>query len=125
MKKNIQNILLVEDEAIIGLALAAELEDAGYQVADIIHTGEEALEFLKKRAVDVVILDVMLGDGIDGLETLQEIRKICSPPPYIFIISGNSDAATVQKIKKMGVDGFFVKPVNTQALFYQLRKIMG
>lgn len=116
-------ILIVEDEAIIGMALAAELEDAGYSVVDICPSGEEALVLLKKQAVDLVILDVKLGDGIDGIDTMKEIKKVCSPQPKVFFISGNSDVFTTQQINKMHIDGFFVKPVNMSALLQQLDRL--
>lgn len=115
-----QKVLIVEDEAIIGMALAAELEDAGYRIIDICPTGEEALTLLQKQVVDLVILDVKLGDGMDGIDTLKEIKKMCAPQPKVFIISGNSDSFTSQQINKMGVDVFFVKPVNMAALLQQL-----
>lgn len=118
-----QKVLIVEDEAIIGMALAAELEDAGYSVVDICPTGEEALALLKKQMVDLVILDVKLGDGMDGIDTLKEIQKVCRPQPKVFFISGNSDIFTTQQINSMGVDGFFVKPVNMAALLQQLARL--
>ena len=121
MKAIIKKILIVEDEAIIAMALAAELEDAGFEILDISPTGEEALELLKQQPADLVILDVKLGNGMDGLDTLLEIRK--SKSPYIFIVSGNSDLPTAQRIKELGVNGFFVKPVNVQALLKRVLEI--
>lgn len=103
------------------MALAAELEDAGHEVIDIAPTGEDALKIITRQAVDLVILDVKLGNGMDGLETLEKIREIKSP--YIFIVSGNSDAPTAQRIKALGVDRFFVKPINTISLMEAIKKL--
>lgn len=123
IKDAIKKILIVEDEAVIAMALAAELEDAGFEILDISPTGEEALALLRQQAADLVILDVKLGNGMDGLDTMLEIRK--SQSPYIFIVSGNSDTPTAQRIKEMSVDGFFVKPVNVQVLLKRVLEING
>lgn len=112
MKTTIKSILIVEDEAIIGMALAAELEDNGFEVIDITPTGKEALAVIQEMVPDLIIMDVKLGNGMDGLETLAEIRKIAST--RFFIVSGNSDPRTVQQIEALGVDGFFVKPVSAR-----------
>lgn len=122
MKRPRHQILIVEDEAIIGLALAAELEDAGYQVIDVAPSGEEALEIFKRERVDVVLLDVKLGDGMDGLETLQEIRK--THKPLAIMISGNSDKRTVRQIMQLKADGFFVKPVQPGGLIQYIRMLL-
>lgn len=117
----IRNVLIVEDEAIIGMALAAELEDSGYMVVDVCPTGGEALDLVNRQTVDLVILDVKLGNGMDGLETLSELRKIANP--RVIIISGNSEPQTVKRIEEAGVDGFLVKPVNVQELHLLLNQL--
>lgn len=118
----LEHVLLVEDEAIIGMALAAELEDCGFTVLDVCPTGKEALEVLRLQQVDLVILDIKLGDGMDGLQTLEEIRKIASPK--VIVISGNSEPATAQRIAAAKVDGFLVKPVNPLELQLLLKELM-
>jgi DNA-binding response OmpR family regulator len=119
--KTIKRILIVEDEAIIGMALAAELEDADFEVIDITPTGKEALAVIQEEIPDLIILDVKLGNGMDGLETLAEIRKIATT--CFFIVSGNSDARTVQKIEALGIDGFFVKPVHARMVIQHIHKL--
>lgn len=121
MENKIKTILLVEDEAIIAMALAAELEDAGFEIVDIVSTGTEALALILQRAPDLVILDVKLGDGMNGLDTLLEIRKIANP--HIFIVSGNSDAQTAKQIETMQVNGFFVKPVHVRSLLQHIQEL--
>ncbi len=103
-------ILIVEDEAIIGMALAADLEDSGYEVAEVAGSGEEALETIKKQPVDLLLLDIKLGNSMSGIETLKKIREIANPA--VIIISGNSETKTFQQIQDLKVDGFLVKPVN-------------
>jgi two-component system nitrogen regulation response regulator NtrX len=66
-------ILIVDDEQGIREALSSILADEGYD-AVAVASGEECLAVLDERTVDLVLLDVWL-DGIDGLETLDRIKK--------------------------------------------------
>lgn len=117
----INNILIVEDEVIIGMALAAELEDHGYNIVDIACSGKEALKAVRSFQPDLIILDIKISGCMDGLETLSELRKIANP--FVIVISGNSDTSTHSRIKGMAVDGFLVKPVNTKDLLGQIDAI--
>ena len=116
-----KTILIIEDEVIIGMALAAELEDYGYHVTDIVCSAEEALNTLQTTPIDLLILDIKISGSIDGLDLLTEIRKISQPS--VIIISGNSDSNTHKRIKNMKVDGFFVKPVNTEELVRKIKSL--
>lgn len=113
-RKKIKQILIVEDEAIIGMALAADLEDMGFEVQDVVSTGKEALKVMQENPADLLILDLKLGNGLDGIETLSKIRELADP--MVIIISGNSEIITISQVKKMNIDGFLVKPVNVTEL---------
>ena len=69
-----QNILIVEDEVDLALGIRDALAHAGFR-ADVVHDGKVALEYLRKGAVDLVVLDLML-PGMNGLDVLKELRKI-------------------------------------------------
>lgn len=114
MKQPVKNILIVEDEAIIGMALAADLEDMGYVINGIAGSGEEAVELIKQQTPDLLLLDIKLQGSIDGIETLRRIRQIASP--RVVIISGNSEERTLKRVQDIEVNGFIVKPVNLQDL---------
>ena len=110
----IQNILVVEDEAIIGMALAADLEDMGYDRVELAGSGEEALEIINQETFDLVLMDIQLGGKMDGIETLKKIREIANP--RVVFITGNSEKGTFNKLKGMDADGFLVKPINIKDL---------
>ncbi len=67
-------ILLVDDEEHIRLLFKEELEEEGY-VIDLASNGFEALEKLKEQRFDLVVLDIKM-PGMDGIQTLNEIKKI-------------------------------------------------
>lgn len=121
MKQPVKNILIVEDEAIIGMALAADLEDLGYAITGVAGSGEEALELIRPHAPDLLLLDIKLRGSLDGIETLARIRQIANPK--VIIISGNSEIRTYHRAQDMKVDGFIVKPVNMQDLQQLLKTI--
>ena len=71
------NILIVDDEAGIRQSLGGVLEDEGYKAAAVA-SGEACMDLLSKRRFDLVLLDIWL-PGMDGLEVLQNIKKIGRP----------------------------------------------
>jgi two-component system nitrogen regulation response regulator NtrX len=103
------NILIVDDESSIRQSLAEVLEDEGYAAAQA-ESGEACLETLRKRAFDVVLLDIWL-PGIDGLETLGKIREIESAPEVI-MISGHGTIETAVRATKLGAYDFLEKPLS-------------
>ncbi len=104
------NILIVDDESGIRLPLKGVLEDEGYKVA--IRGKRRGLprDSLRKRAFDVVLLDVWL-PGMDGLETLQKIRDMESAPEVI-MISGHGTIETAVRATKLGAYDFLEKPLS-------------
>jgi len=103
------NILIVDDESSIRQSLAEVLEDEGYAAAQA-ESGEACLDTLRKRAFDVVLLDIWL-PGIDGLETLGKIREIDAAPEVI-MISGHGTIETAVRATKLGAYDFLEKPLS-------------
>jgi len=100
------NILIVDDESGIRQSLKGVLEDEGYK-ASVADSGEACLEALRKRAFDVVLLDVWL-PGMDGLETLQKIRELENAPEVI-MISGHGTIADAVEATRAGAFDFLEK----------------
>jgi two-component system nitrogen regulation response regulator NtrX len=101
-------ILIVDDEEGIREALAGALTDEGYSVSSI-DSGEACLDLLRKTAFDVILLDIWL-PGIDGLETLEQIRAFDNPPEVV-MISGHGNIETAVRATKLGAYDFLEKPL--------------
>ena len=115
-------ILIVEDELMVAWSFEGQLEDAGYTVAGIVATGEGALERVAKQAPDLVLMDINLGEGIDGIETARRIRAI-APVPIVFI-SAYSDAETRARIDEtVPGSAFLSKPITFAALDRAIRDV--
>jgi two-component system, NtrC family, nitrogen regulation response regulator NtrX len=111
-------ILIVDDEPGIRQSLSGILEDEGYE-AESVASGEECLEFLKKRKPDVVLLDVWL-PSIDGLQTLEKIQSLESPP-VVIMISGHGTIETAVRATKLGAFDFIEKPLSIDKTLLTLR----
>jgi len=106
-------VLVVDDEETIRESLRGVLEDEGHQVAEAA-TGEEALEFFSKHAVDLVLLDIWL-PGMDGVAVLQAMKEK-NPLVPIIMISGHGTIETAVKTIKLGAYDFVEKPLNLEEL---------
>ncbi len=102
-------ILIVDDEPLIRQTLAGVLEDEGYHT-QVVATGEECCEEVRRNAYDLVLLDVWL-PGMDGLETLARVQEIpFADRPAVVIISGHGTIETAVKATKLGAFDFIEKP---------------
>jgi len=106
------NVLIVDDESTIRQSLRGVLEDEGYKVAEA-ESGEACLDLLKKRAFDVVLLDIWL-PGIDGLETLEKVSDANGDSPEVIIISGHGTIETAVRATKLGAFDFLEKPLSLE-----------
>lgn len=113
-------ILIIDDEARIRSSLKGLLKDEGYLVESG-DSGEGGMEMLQEEMFDVVVLDVVL-PGMDGLETLERIRKL-APSTKVLMMSGHSDLSTAVKATKMGAYNFFEKPLNPDRVLLELKNI--
>lgn len=103
-----ETILLVDDEPNQRKIGSDILRRMGYAVSDV-SSGEGAVEFLKRRPVDLVVLDMVLHGGMDGLDTYREIVKI-RPEQRVIIASGYSKSERIQIALRSGVLASLKKP---------------
>ena len=107
-------ILVVDDVAEqreVGVAL---LEALGYK-AHAVPSGEAALEFMENQSVDLLLLDMVMEPGIDGLETFRRARQI-RPDQRAVIASGYTKSDRVMKALELGASSFLPKPYRLQQL---------
>ena len=115
------SILIVDDERGIRETLRAVMEDEGF-VADAVATGEDCLKALERRAYGCVLLDVWL-PGIDGLETLKQLRDAGSEAAVV-IISGHGNIETAVRATKLGAFDFIEKPLSIEKTVLVVRNAL-
>jgi DNA-binding NtrC family response regulator len=84
-------------------------------------SGEEALELMKQKLFDVVILDVKMPGGMDGIEALREMKKI-QPLAEVLLLTGHASVETSIEGMKLGAFDYILKPVKLEELLTKLAK---
>jgi len=89
-------IFIVEDEAIVAADIAAMLRSSGYEVAGIAGSGASALDKIFESRPDLVLLDIMIPGGLDGISLAQQLQARGMP---VVFLTAYADAATLQRAK--------------------------
>ncbi|MFT4677487.1 MAG: CheY-like chemotaxis protein, partial [Candidatus Azotimanducaceae bacterium] len=108
-----KKILIIEDEALVARELRSRLIRMGCEVVGIAY-GREAIELAKRTQPDLLLTDIHLKDGEDGIEmarTIQAERDV----PVVFL-TAYSDDATVSRAKEVAPYGYIIKPVDNREL---------
>jgi two-component system KDP operon response regulator KdpE len=113
-------ILIVDDEPHLVRAVRMYLELQGYAVFGA-QSGEEALEAIRARLPDLVILDVML-PGLDGFQTLEELRRF-SNMPVIMLTSVAKEDQSVRGLT-LGADDYLTKPFSQKDLVARIQAVL-
>ena len=101
-------VLIIDDEESIRKTLAGVLADDGYETATAA-SGQEGLDILQEAQPAIVMLDISMEPGMDGIETLRRIKEIRPELPVI-MVTGHGDIETAVKTTKMGAYDFIEKP---------------
>lgn len=108
-------LVIVDDHPIVRTGLRAVVEGRGFEVAGEASTGEEAVEVARRLRPDVVLCDLRLGDGMDGVATTAVLRAMPDPPAVIILTTFDHDAQIVRAIEA-GAAGYLLKDVGTDVI---------
>ena len=117
-------VLIVDDEPFItqGLSLLIDWEKEGFEIAACLENGKEALQFLEKNEVDLILTDIRMPE-CSGLELMEKVREQKLSDAYFIIMSGYDDFGYAQKALRMGCLDYLLKPVDGAELIEILKKI--
>ena len=101
-------ILIVEDQAIIARGLQRELEKLGHEVIGLAYTSAEALNAAADLNPDVILMDIGLENGVDGIAVASVIRKERDVP--VIFMTGFSDPDTLERAVSVSPFGHIMKP---------------
>jgi len=116
------NILVVEDEAFIGMNIRRRLEHIGYHVIMVVPSGDEAFQISTEKAPDLVVMDIQLEGNLDGLETAQTLWNRFQIP--IVIVTGNIDSTTKTRADQNWCYGFVSIPFFSNELEVAVSKAL-
>jgi two-component system nitrogen regulation response regulator NtrX len=115
-------ILVVDDETTISQSLSGILSDEGYETLTA-SNGYEALKLIESEAPDLVLLDIWM-PGMDGIETLKEIKRT-NPFLQVIIISGHGTIETAVKATKLGAYDFIEKPLSIEKVIVTINNALN
>lgn len=116
-------ILIVEDERVIALDIKNRLKKMGYNITNVVSTGEEALWEAKNNEPDVILMDILLSGKLDGINTAEKINRLKNIP--IIYLTSYSDEYTIKRAKKTRYFGYILKPFNEVELSLKLKQAIN
>jgi DNA-binding response OmpR family regulator len=111
-------VLLVDDEKDFVEMLSLRLQDSGEKVSAA-YSGKECLDSLRDENIDVIILDIKM-PGMDGIETLREIKKRF-PLVEVILLTGHGSTETAVEGMKLGAFDYLMKPADFDDLTAKLQ----
>lgn len=111
---NALRILVVEDETLVARDLEATLKRLGFEVTALCRTGEEALTALRRQRPDVILMDIQLESGMDGVETATRLQEEQACP--IIFLTAYADESTLSRARAAQPYGYLLKPFHESEL---------
>ena len=119
-----KKILIVDDEPNIIMSLEYALQKNGFEVF-VARDGQEALDILKKKVPDLVLLDIMM-PNVDGYETLQKIKeneKLASVK--VLFLSAKNKENDIEKGLSLGANLYITKPFSLKKLVEKVHELIN
>ena len=105
-----ESILIVDDVKGQREIATMILEKLNYSVLSV-KSGEEAVEFLKEHRVDLIVLDMIMDPGMDGLDTYRSVLEIY-PQQKAIVVSGFSESDRVKAVQSLGAGAYVKNPMS-------------
>jgi len=107
------NVLVIDDDAVVGRSFDRVLSNKGYNVVTAL-SGEEGLDTLNSREFDIVFTDIRM-PGMDGLEVTESIKARCPWTPVV-VITGYGSEENESRASVLGANGFVRKPLTPEMI---------
>ncbi|RKX75056.1 MAG: hypothetical protein DRP87_15455, partial [Spirochaetes bacterium] len=111
-------VLIIEDDALSAQDVEMMLNNIGHSCCGIVADGRVAVEKAMEERPDIVLMDISLKGGSDGIEAAEQIYNRLNIP--VVYISGYSDKETLSQVKETNPYGFKVKPIEEENLWRTL-----
>ena len=120
VKGHQESILVVDDIETQRKITANMLYKLNYIVSTV-SNGEEAIQYIKTKSPNLVVLDMIMGSGIDGLDTFRHIKEI-RPNQRAIIVSGFAETDRVKKTQSLGAGEYIKKPYTIEKIGMAIKK---
>ena len=123
IKGNGQHVLIIDDISEQREIAGKMLSKLGYRVSSV-SSGEKAVEYLMDHEVDVLVLDMIMNPGMDGLDTYRKIKEM-KPAQKAVIASGFSENIRVKQAQQMGAGDYVKKPYTIEKIGIAVKNQLG
>jgi DNA-binding NarL/FixJ family response regulator len=114
MGKNMNKIMVVEDEAVIAIRLQERLMAMGYHVVGISYSGEDAMEQARRLRPDLILMDIMIPGEMDGIAVAKLVKTELDIP--VIFLTAFSEDKIIDRAKQAEPYGYIVKPFQDREL---------
>ena len=111
---NKSKILIIEDEKLIARDIKTLLEAKGYQILATVSSAAETFEILKNNVPDLILIDIRIDGGQDGIEIARNIKTLMDIP--IIFLTAYPDQHYLERAKEINPAGYLLKPFNVREL---------
>lgn len=115
-------ILVVDDEASMREFLTIALDRMGHQV-DAVESGEDALKTFAEKAFDIVLSDIRMPDGMDGVELLAQLKET-DPSVQVILMTAYASIETAIKAVQLGAIDYILKPFQVEQIKLRIDRVM-
>ncbi|MDT8297886.1 MAG: response regulator [Spirochaetaceae bacterium] len=116
-------VLVVEDEAMIGLEVSLVLRNSGYSVPQVVMSSDDVIKNVMQEKPDLILCDIRIGGILDGVEAIQRIRLINSEIPVVYM-TAYGDRTTCRRAMKTNPVAILDKPVLHEVLVNTIDKAL-
>jgi DNA-binding NarL/FixJ family response regulator len=114
-----KRLMIVEDQELVAMTIASIVRRLNYELIGSAATADRALELAEQHRPDVVLMDLCLKGGRDGVETARAIQARC-PPARIVFLTGSGDVESIARMRSVNPAGIVLKPFRRIELTRQL-----
>jgi two-component system KDP operon response regulator KdpE len=115
-------IIIVDDEQAIREALGRKLTRDGY-VVTLCETGQDALRAFNRERPDLVILDIVMPDGMDGMQVCRRIREVADTPVMMLSANAISEDDIIEGLNA-GADEYLIKPIRLNEFTARVKALL-
>ncbi len=115
-------ILIVEDELVLQMMLEYMLKQMGFSRLDTATKGKTAIQKCHEQDFDLILMDIMLQDHVDGIEAYRQISKNKNIP--VIYITGNTDPRNKERALETGFHDYIGKPITLSYLKSSISKLL-
>jgi DNA-binding NtrC family response regulator len=117
------SVLVVDDEVDFMETVVNRLQERKLETVGVT-SGEEALRMIEQKPFDVVLLDIKMPGGMDGIETLREIKKR-QPLTEVILLTGHASVETSIEGMRLGAYDYLLKPMKFEDLLIKMTAAFG